>query len=364
MILNARMVQALKHGALAQPLQMILRGSPTLIWALLRGLTLGTKMMWLDLRVLQVGVETWLLAISLALVGVILLTMSSPQVVLVAGETPQVEAPLAVLPRMAVSPGEKSQLVGMTLTSRQRHRAGGSNPKHPTAGEIAVGAIMQETGENQMKIKKVPPPTLCGKGRLEAGRKNHGVGECLPLVLVYLQVEEMLAGERQFPSVQVDLLKVGAANLKMAPVGLMEEKPWGLGVALVQRSQVQIGVEVSKSPQQNLLVGRNLLHLQSDEKWKLMMEPQPGVTLVPAIRRSTCGTGTIQECHRLKSTLEAITRLVPTTITNPPLTITFIMGQLHLYRITLKSPKTKGPLVDPWILWSNIRLCHLTTEVL
>lgn len=234
MILNARMMQALKHGALAQPLQMILRGSPTLIWALLRGLTLGAKMMWLDLRELQVGVETWLLAISLALVGGTLLTTPSPQVVLVAGGTPQAEAPLAVLPRMAASPGEKSQVVGRTLTSRQRHRAGGSNnPKHPTAGAITVGAITQETGENQMKIKKVPP-TPCGKGRLEDGRKNHGAGECLPLALVYLQVEEMLAGERQFPSVQVDLLKIGAANLKTAPVGLMEEKPWGLGAALVQ----------------------------------------------------------------------------------------------------------------------------------
>lgn len=56
-ILNARMMQLLNHGALAQPLQAMPRGPPTLTWAPLRGLTLGTKMMCLVLRELQVGVE-------------------------------------------------------------------------------------------------------------------------------------------------------------------------------------------------------------------------------------------------------------------------------------------------------------------
>lgn len=190
-------------------------------------------MMWLVLRELQVGVETWLLPTSLALVGGSLPTMLSPQVALVAGETLQLEAPAPVYPRMEVSPGERSQLDGMKLTSRQHPRAGGSSPKHPTAGAIVEGAIMQGIGESKMRARRVPP-TLGGKGRLEAGRKNHEVGECLPLDLVYLEVEEMLAGESKFASVQVDLPKVGVASLRMGPVPVVEEKPWDLGAALAQ----------------------------------------------------------------------------------------------------------------------------------
>lgn len=56
-ILNARMMQALIHGALAQPLQVTPRGPPTLTWVPLKELTLGAKMMCLLLRELQVGVE-------------------------------------------------------------------------------------------------------------------------------------------------------------------------------------------------------------------------------------------------------------------------------------------------------------------
>lgn len=56
-ILNARMMQALNHGALAQPLRAIPRDPPTLTWVPLRGLILGAKMMCLVLRELQVGVE-------------------------------------------------------------------------------------------------------------------------------------------------------------------------------------------------------------------------------------------------------------------------------------------------------------------
>lgn len=92
------------------------------------------------------------------------------------------------------------------------------------------------------------------------------------------------------------------------------------------------------------------------------MGPQLGVTLVPTASQSTCGTGIIRECPRIKLPLEAITPQAPTT-TIPTLTITPITGRLHLYRTTPKIPKTQGLLVGPWILLSNTSLGHLTTGV-
>lgn len=91
------------------------------------------------------------------------------------------------------------------------------------------------------------------------------------------------------------------------------------------------------------------------------MAPQLGATLVPTASQSTCGTGTIQECPKLKLPLEAITPPVPTT-TTPILTITPITGRLHLYRTIPKTPKTQGPPVGPWILLSSTSLGHLTAE--
>lgn len=150
-----------------------------------------------------------------------------------AGGTLQQEAPAPVYPRMGVSPGERSQLGGMILTSRQHPRAGESNPKHPTAGAIVEGAIMQGTGESQKRAKRVPP-TLGGRERQEAGRKSHEAGECLLQLLGHLELEGMLAGESQFASVPVDLPKVGGGNLRMGPVAVVEERAWALGVALAQ----------------------------------------------------------------------------------------------------------------------------------
>lgn len=92
------------------------------------------------------------------------------------------------------------------------------------------------------------------------------------------------------------------------------------------------------------------------------MGPPLGVILVPTTRQSICGTGTIQECPRLKSPLEAIIPQVPTT-TIPTLTITLIMGRLHLYRTIAKTAKTQAPPVGLWILLCNISLDHLTTGV-
>lgn len=148
-----------------------------------------------------------------------------------AGGTLQQEAPPPAYPRMGVSHGErKSQLGGMILTSRQRPRAGESNPKHPTAGAIVEGAIMQGTGENQKRAKRVPP-TLGGREKQEAGRKTHEAGECLLQDLGYLELEEMGAGESQLPSVPVALPKVGGASLRMGPVVVVKEGAWALGVA-------------------------------------------------------------------------------------------------------------------------------------
>lgn len=106
---------------------------------------------------------------------------------------------------------------GMILTSSQHPRVGESNQKHPIAGAIVEGAITQGTGENQKRTKRVLL-TLPGKEKQEAGRKIHEVGECLLQDLGCLELEEMVAGESQFPSVPVALLKVGGASLRMGPV--------------------------------------------------------------------------------------------------------------------------------------------------
>lgn len=151
-----------------------------------------------------------------------------------AGGILQQEAPPPVYPRMGVNPGERrSQLVGMILATSQHPRAGESNPKHPTAGAIVEGAIMQGTGENQRRAKRVPP-TQGGRGKQEAGRKTHEVGECLLQDLEYLQLEEMGAGESQFASVPVALPKVGSASLRMGPAVVVEEGAWALGPAQAQ----------------------------------------------------------------------------------------------------------------------------------
>lgn len=92
------------------------------------------------------------------------------------------------------------------------------------------------------------------------------------------------------------------------------------------------------------------------------MGPQLGETLVPTARQSTCGTGTIQECPSLKLPLEAITPQAPAT-TIPTLTITPIMGHLHLYKITPNTPKTQAPQVGPWNLLCNTSPGHPTTGV-
>lgn len=233
-ILNARMMQALNRGVLAQTLKVMLRGPPTLIWPPLRGLTLEVKTIWLVLRELQVGEEALLLATSLTLVGENLPTTLSPQVALVAGGILQQEAPPLISPKMVISPGERSQLGGvMILMLKQHPKAGVSNPKQPTAGAIVEGAIMQQNGESQKRAKRVPP-ILDGRERQEVGRKNHEAGGCLLQDLEYLELEGTLAGESQFASVQVDLPKVGGVNLRMGPVAVVEERAWALGVALVQ----------------------------------------------------------------------------------------------------------------------------------
>lgn len=89
---------------------------------------------------------------------------------------------------------------------------------------------MQGTGENQKRTKRVPP-TPGGREKQEAGRKTHEAGECLLQDLGYLELEEMEAGERQFPSVPVALPKAGGASLRMGPVVVVKEGAWALGVA-------------------------------------------------------------------------------------------------------------------------------------
>lgn len=94
------------------------------------------------------------------------------------------------------------------------------------------------------------------------------------------------------------------------------------------------------------------------------MAPLLGVIQVPTTKQSTCGTETILECRRLKSTLEAITpKARTTTTTTLLLTITPFTGHLHLYRTTPNPPKTQGLQVAPWILLYSIRLGHLTAGV-
>lgn len=92
---------------------------------------------------------------------------------------------------------------------------------------------MQGTGENQRRAKRVPP-TLGGREKQEAGRKNHEAGECLLQDLGYLELEEMGAGESQFVSAPVALPKVGGESLRMGPVVVVEEEAWALGVAQAQ----------------------------------------------------------------------------------------------------------------------------------
>ncbi len=149
------------------------------------------------------------------------------------GTLQQVALPPVYL-RMGVSPGEKrSQLDGMILTSRQHPRAGESNPKRPIAGVIVEEAITQGTGGNQKRTKRVPP-TLGGREKQEAGRKNHEAGECLLQDQGYQEVEEMGAGESQFASVPVALPKAGGASLRMGQVVVVEEGALDLGVAQAQ----------------------------------------------------------------------------------------------------------------------------------
>lgn len=92
---------------------------------------------------------------------------------------------------------------------------------------------MLETGENQKRAKRVPLP-LGGREKQEAGRRNHGAGECLLQDLGYLELEETVAGERQFVSVPVALPKAGVASLRMGPVVTLQQGAWALGVAQAQ----------------------------------------------------------------------------------------------------------------------------------
>lgn len=151
-----------------------------------------------------------------------------------AGGILQQEAPPPVYPRMGVSPGgRRSQLVGMILATRQHPRAGESNPKHPTAGATVEAAIMQGTGGNQKTTKRVLP-TKGGREKQEAGRTTHEAGECRLQDLGYLQLEEVGAGESQFASVPLALLKVGGASLRMGPAVVVEEGASALGLAQAQ----------------------------------------------------------------------------------------------------------------------------------
>lgn len=92
---------------------------------------------------------------------------------------------------------------------------------------------MQGTGESQKKAKRVPP-TLGGREKQEAGRKNHEAGECLLQDLGYLEPEETETGESLFASVPVVLPKAGEVSLRMGPVIVVEEAAWALGVAQAQ----------------------------------------------------------------------------------------------------------------------------------
>lgn len=167
--------------------------------------------------------------------------MLSPQLALVAGEAPQQEAPTPVCPRMVVSPGERrSPLGGMTLMPRPHPRAGEKNPNHPIAGAAVEGAITQETGENLKRTKRVPQ-ILDGREKQEAGKKTHETGECLlqdPQDLQDLEMEEMGAGESQFVSVPVVLLKDGVVNLRtglvVVVVVAVEVGAWAPGVPQAQ----------------------------------------------------------------------------------------------------------------------------------
>lgn len=92
---------------------------------------------------------------------------------------------------------------------------------------------MQGIGENQKRAKRAPQ-TQGGRERPEAGRKTHEAGECLLRDQGYLHLEEMGAGESQFASVPVALLKAGGASLRMDPVVAVGEGTWALGPAQAQ----------------------------------------------------------------------------------------------------------------------------------
>lgn len=187
-----------------------------------------------------------------------------------AGGTLQQGAPTPTYRRMVVSRGERrSRLGGKILMSSQHPRAGESNPKHPTTGATVEGAIMQGTGENQRRAKRVPL-ILAGREKQEAGRKTHEAGECLLLQdLGYLDLVETEAGERRFPSVPVALLRVGGESLRMGPVVIVvEEGAWALGVGQAQSSRVPAGVAVSRTPVLSRQAGRSLPLLQSDVRWR------------------------------------------------------------------------------------------------
>lgn len=195
-------------------------------------------MMCLVLREPQAGVETWLPQIRAALAGESQRTTINPQgaqVVLVAGGIlQQVGRIPTIYPRMVASPGRRRNLlVGKILMSSQHPRAGESNPRHPTTGGTVEEAIIQGTGENQRRAKRAQQ-TLHGREESKgAGRKTHEAGGH-PQDLVYLDLEEMGAGENQLPSAPVVLLKDGQANLRMDPVVIVEQEAWALGVAQAQ----------------------------------------------------------------------------------------------------------------------------------
>lgn len=242
------------------------RGLP-LIWSLLRGLTLLVKVMCLLLRLMQDGVEVVLLQTRAAQAGEKQPTALSPLLGLVAGAALQQEAQTLMCPRMELSPGERRNLLVGSLMSNLHPKVGVINPKHLMAGAIVEEAITRGIGQNQMRAKRVPQ-TLPGKEIQQPGRKIHEAGDHQLPDLGIREPEEMEAGESQSPSAQVDHLKAGQANLMIVIVGVVQVELWDPGEDLAQRSRLEAGVAVSRSPLLSPQAGKSLLLRQSDVKWR------------------------------------------------------------------------------------------------
>lgn len=106
----------------------------------------------------------------------------------------------------------------------------------------------------------------------------------------------------------------------------------------------------------NPQAGKSHLLPQSGAKWKLMMGPLPGATLVPITKVSTFGTEIILECHKLKVILWPVIHQGPTP-TTLRLIVSLITARQRLYRATVRTRK------PPWILLLHNQ-DYLTTEAL